>query len=162
MSKLLFALSLLAALIVAGCGGSGGDGGSGGGGGLPKTIKLIANDDRGYLLDNGRVALLVLQGTVTADTVVNVSAPTGLPSDPNFIPGSGIQFSNATLLKPVNLRIQYKASDLPSGADQSKLRLVQLEGSSWVLVANSTVDVAVKTVRGDISNFGTFGISLIP
>jgi hypothetical protein len=157
MSKFSLVLSALVLLVLIGCGGGGG-GGSSSGGGLPKTIKLIPGETRGYLIDGDRIALLVEAGTVASDTLVTFTNPTGLPTDPQFVPGTAIAISNATLTKPVDLRIRYQASNIPGGVGEQQLRMVRLEGNAWVEVPGSTVDAEVNTVRADVSSFGTFGI----
>ena len=160
MSRIALLLGILGVFFLTGCGGSGGGGGSGDG--LPQTIKLVNGVDRAYLMDGNRIELVVSAGTVNKDTLVTVSAPTGLPSDAKFVPGTDIKFSDTTLLMPVSLRIRYNPSNIPGGASQSSLRAVRLVGGAWVEEPGSTVNTSTKQVFVNVSSFGTFGVRVMP
>ncbi len=114
---------------------------------------------------DGAVKLEFPPGALSRKTTIVVSEVSTYPDAGKVIPGTVYEFGpNGTQFqKPVKLSIRYDPSQLPAGTKESNLRIVLAERpfrfTSWLTVANSTVDTGAKTVTASVSSFSTYGIT---
>lgn len=111
-------------------------------------------------VQGGVVQLAVPSGAVGAPIALFANASTDTTMSARVVHGTSFDFgpTGTIFAKPVPLTIQYDASMLQSGVNESALQLYLRGKSSWQVVDGSVIDVQAKTVTAPITHFSTYAI----
>ncbi|HUL63037.1 MAG TPA: hypothetical protein VLW55_00330 [Burkholderiaceae bacterium] len=108
-----------------------------------------------------------LQLVVPANALASARTITAAPFAPemepvpNVVPGTGYAFGPDGLAfeQPARLSIRYDPAKLPAGTDEANLVLAKIRADGVLeLAAGIQVDVANRTVSGDIRGFSSWGV----
>ncbi len=132
-------------------------------------------DVRGFLVgpgggtarsSDGRAWLEVPAGALSDDAVLTVESASGseVPDDGGFVPGSAyrLETDGPELSETARLTIRYDPARIPSGVQESSLRLRRADGDQWRSVSGSSVDVSADEVRGDVDRTAIYGAVGVP
>jgi uncharacterized protein YjdB len=108
----------------------------------------------------GNVIVQVPAQALASATAITVAPVPNPQPDPKLIPGTAYDFgpTGTSFAQPVTLKIKYDAATLPAGANPAQFRVHKLVGTTWTVLAGSTVDVPTKTVTGQTSSFSTYAV----
>ncbi len=119
----------------------------------------------GTLAANDGTGLAVAAASLNQSDFITLSKPGGVPS--GTVPESAaatnvvrqVAFDSplTLFLTPASLTVPYQDADV-LGLDTAQLRLFYLDGASWKLLENSSVNTSSKTVTGLISQPGYYRI----
>jgi adhesin/invasin len=110
------------------------------------------------------VALSIPPGALTQTRNITVEPAQSSPPNDRLVPGTAFDFgpNGTTFAQPVNVTIKYDPSKLTGGSPESGLQLYEVIGSSWRVVAGSSVNTATQTVTGSVSHFTVYGVLMQP
>ncbi|MDD5434525.1 MAG: hypothetical protein PH343_03760 [Nitrospira sp.] len=150
-------LILIVASILSGCGASGGSGKNDSSGSNPGQVTGIGTTGGSATSNDSKTKVVIPSGALNKTTDISVAIASAVPAGSigntyDFKP-EGTIFN-----QPVNISIVYDPASLPSGVDESTLRLAALVNNAWEVGAGSTVDVNTKKVSGDVTHFSIYGI----
>ena len=100
------------------------------------------------ITENTTGAVVTAQHTGTGTVIAtSVSSPGSAPSGKETI-GKFVNITAPTTLPInwVNITIPYTANDLPSGVDESSLKMYYWTGTEWVVCSNTGVDTVNKVI----------------
>ena len=108
----------------------------------------------------GNVTLVFPAGAVSQNLTVTVQATGTFPSAPTVVSGTAYDFGpqGTEFAQPVQLTVKYDPTTLPSGVQESELRLYKVVGTAWQEVAGSSVNASANTVTGQVTSFSVLGI----
>ena len=80
------------------------------------------------------------------------------------MPGTAFQFGpeGVTFAQPVAITVKYDPSKLTGGSPEAGLQLYEVIGTSWRVVAGSTVNTTTKTVTGNVAHLAVYGVLMQP
>jgi hypothetical protein len=140
-------------------------GACGGGGGGPRTPTnpaagtSIGTNGGTVTSADGVVRLVIPAGSLASAQSISILAATVVPLDPMAIPGSAYQIQPfVSFAVNATLTIRYDPGRLPSGIEESEMRLFGINGDSWNGVGNSTNDGVAHAAVGSIRQTATFGV----
>jgi hypothetical protein len=109
---------------------------------------------------DNQVTVNVPANAVLNPIALSIQKNTVFPSVSGFTSIVGYKFGpeGTVFQKPVTIQIAYDQSALPSGSDESKLRLFWLNNNVWEELDDSSVDVNENVVAGKISHFSYVNI----
>jgi adhesin/invasin len=110
------------------------------------------------------VAVSIPPGALTQTRNITVEPAQSPPPNDRLLPGTAFDFGpNGTMFaQPVTITIKYDPSKLTVGSPESGLQLYEVIGSSWRVVAGSSVNTATHTVIGSVSHFTVYGVLMQP
>ncbi len=109
---------------------------------------------------SGAVTVVVPPGAVSQTTSITVTPAASAPSNPRVLAGSSFDFGPAsvTFAQPVTITLKYDPSRITGGSPEAGLQLYEVVGTSWRIVAGSTVNPQAQTVSGNVTRLGTFAV----
>jgi hypothetical protein len=113
---------------------------------------------------NGVVTLTVPAGALQTNTMVTVETATSTPASPRLVSGTAVELGppGQAFGVPVQLKLRYTPSLLPTGASEQLLQINRVSGGTWETVSGSAVDVTAKTVTASLSGFSVYSILSSP
>jgi hypothetical protein len=108
-------------------------------------------------------AVSISFGALTAPLTLVID-PTQVALAPaGFVAETGFDVAPTTVLLdlPATIKIQYPASAVTGSVNPANFRLEQWNGTAWVPVPGSTVDVGTRTVTGTSVKLGSFVVAEI-
>jgi hypothetical protein len=107
---------------------------------------------------SGVAALLIPAHALGASTLISIASMPAPPAAPQLVPGTAFNFgpTGTQFAQPVTIDLRYTPAQVPAGVDPSQLRLYLLNGTSWTLVAGSSVDTAAHVVSGTTTHFSGY------
>jgi hypothetical protein len=112
----------------------------------------------------GHLQLIIPAGALSASIALTAVANGAPPPVTGLVSGTAVDIGPASTQfgTPATLQLGYDASAVAAGAQPAQFRLEHLGGSTWTLIAGSTVDVNSRTVTGPITTGGSYAIVEIP
>lgn len=109
---------------------------------------------------SGAVTVLVPTGAVSQSTSITVTPAASPPSNPRLLAGSAFDLGPAsvTFAQPVTITLKYDRTKITGGSPEAGLQLYEVVGTSWRIVAGSTVNPQTQTVSGNVTRLGTFAV----
>lgn len=141
--------------------------GAGGGGG--NTVSNSTNNDSSSAIgsnggtvasSDGKVKVVIPAGALNQATDITVSTVFKPPAG-NI--GTAYEFGpDGTIFsKPVTISINYDKASLPSGVNESYLKIGTINNNQWEIVADSTVDTVAGVVSIPTTHLSTYGVLYI-
>ncbi|MCI0528344.1 MAG: hypothetical protein L0Y56_12965, partial [Nitrospira sp.] len=139
-------------LIAAGCSGGGNAGVAGGGGstGIGPAGGLVTSDD-------GTASVNIPPGALSQETTI-IALTVSNPASGNIGPAYDFGPNGTTFNQPVTISFTYDDTALPSGTNETDLKLGNLVNNQWQEVAGSTVNTASNIVSGTTTTFSVYGV----
>lgn len=109
---------------------------------------------------NGAVNLSVPDGALSEEVGITIQPAETFPSDPGLLPGTVFDFgpNGLEFAEPVEVRIRYDVTALPTGTLEAELRLHKLIAGTWQQLPGSNVDVMAHEVVGVVHDFSRHGV----
>lgn len=106
----------------------------------------------------GSVEVFVPSGALEAQRTITVDRAN--PSEGHFYPGTAYVFGpeGTTFAKPVQIRIAYDPTGMPSGYTEEELRLAKRVELGWRVFAASGVNETDNVVGGMVDSFSTYAV----
>jgi hypothetical protein len=113
-----------------------------------------------FVAQNSAVAVSIPAGALTQTKNITVAPAQSPPPNDRLLPGTAFDFgpNGTTFSQPVSVTIKYDPTKITPGSPEGGLQLYEVIGSSWRVVAGSTVNTATKTVTGSVSHFTVYGV----
>ncbi len=106
----------------------------------------------------GRVEIDFPSASVSQSAKIIISQPTLASSSIRLVPGSAVSIlTQVTINQPALLIIKYDSNNI-LGSPEAGLSLYEATPTAWRPINGNSVDVTTKTVRGQISRSGVYGI----
>src|SRR5687768_1004243 len=117
-----------------------------------------------FSLFGGAVSIGVPAGAVTQPRNIWVRLAANPPPARRFVQGTAYEVgpSGVTFQQPVAVTIKYDPSQITSGSPEGGLQLYEAVNGAWRRVAGSTADPSSRTVSGNVTQLGTFGVLMQP
>ncbi|HVF38580.1 MAG TPA: Ig-like domain-containing protein, partial [Gemmatimonadaceae bacterium] len=115
-----------------------------------------------FSAQGGAVSVVVPSGAVSQSMNITVTRAASPPTNPRVLGGTTFDLgpgAAATFAQPVTVTLKYDPSTITSSAEAG-LQLYEVVGTSWRVIAGSTVNTQTRTVSGNVTRLGTFGILL--
>jgi len=106
----------------------------------------------------GAATLVIPPHALGGSTRISIAPMAAPPAAPQLVAGTAFDFgpTGTQFAQPVTVDLHYNPAQVPAGIDPSQLRLYLLIGSSWTLVAGSSVDTAAHIVSGTTTHFSGY------
>ncbi|HOP06194.1 MAG TPA: hypothetical protein PLF13_02780 [candidate division Zixibacteria bacterium] len=130
-------------------------------GGDDSTVGTTVDTAGGvFTFVSGAVGLNFPRNAVDSAIEVAVEVESSYPADDGYVPGSCYDFSpdGQQFLTPITISIKYSESNLPSGVDESSLRLCKIVNNAWSPVAGYSVCTDSNYVSAPVNSFSSYGI----
>jgi adhesin/invasin len=133
----------------------------------PVVVKegaVVSTGQASFTAQNSTVRVDVPAGALTQSRNLTVSPADNPPTNDRLMPGTAFSFGPSTLnfAQPVSITIKYDPTKLTAGSPEAGLQLYEVVGTSWRVVAGSTVNTTDHTVTGSVSHFGVYGVLMQP
>ncbi len=108
----------------------------------------------------GLATLVIPSQALGASTRISIAPMAAPPAAPQLVPGTAFDFgpTGTQFAQPVTVDLHYNPAQVPAGVDPSQLRLYLRNGSSWSVVAGSSVDTAAHIVSGTTTHFSGYTV----
>lgn len=108
----------------------------------------------------GKVRLSVPPGAVAGNLKITVEPAQSPPPDAGLLQSSAFDFGpdGTQFAQPVQMTIQYDASELPDDAIEGSLALHRAVGNGWQRVEGSTVDEGGNRVTAPVTSFSVYAV----
>jgi alpha-tubulin suppressor-like RCC1 family protein/uncharacterized protein YjdB len=108
----------------------------------------------------GNASVTIPAGALSSGTAITVAPVTNPQPDPKLAPGTAFDFgpTGTTFSAPVTLNINYDPAVLVAGTNQAQLKVFKLVGTTWTVLAGSTVNTSTHVVTGQTSSFSTYAV----
>jgi hypothetical protein len=124
---------------------------------------LVSNT---LVTSDGKASLFIAAGTALLDSLSNplllvtaeaMTVPPATPPLSKLIEAYTFGSSGARFEPSIILSLSYQLESLPQGVNETDLYLALYDGASWVKL-KSNIDTLAKTVKANISSFGTYAL----
>ncbi|HMA20986.1 MAG TPA: Ig-like domain-containing protein, partial [Gemmatimonadaceae bacterium] len=117
-----------------------------------------------FSVQGGAVSVNVPAGAVSQTSNITVAPAANAPANPRLLPGTAFDFGppGLTFAQPITITLKYDPASVASDSPESGLQLYELVGSSWRVVAGSTVNLTAKTVSGAVNHVATYAVMMLP
>jgi glucose/arabinose dehydrogenase len=112
-------------------------------------------------LQSGKVQLFVPAGALASTTSLSVAPSRLFAGDARVLAAFDFGPPGTNFTQPVELKMMYDPTSLPSGAEEAALELYSHTSSGWQVISQSSVDLTAKVVSASVPHFSTYGI-LVP
>lgn len=125
---------------------------------------VVTSAGASFSVFDGAVSVTVPAGAVTSPRNISVRAATNPPPARRFVQGSGYEFGPdaENFQQAVTITIKYDPAAVSADSPESGLQLYEAVQNSWQLVPGSTVDLAARTVSGNVTHMSTYGVLMQP
>ncbi len=115
---------------------------------------LLSSDTAFKIISLGKMSIALPAGYTRVGSLYEISATA--PSTTS----SGAIYAVSEFSSPLRLRLKYLSEDLPSGGNESKLKIFFKEnsGSAWQEIPGSAVDLINKIVTASVSKIYQFAV----
>ena len=117
-----------------------------------------------FSVQGGAVSVTVPAGAVSQTSNITVAPAANAPANPRLLPGTAFDFGppGLTFAQPITITLKYDPASVASDSPETGLQLYELVGSSWRVVAGSTVNLTAKTVSGAVNHVATYAVMMLP
>lgn len=117
-----------------------------------------------YTGQNSVVAVTIPAGALIQTRNVTVAPADAPPPNDRLLPGTAFDFGplGVTFAQLVSITIKYDPAKVTGGSPESGLQLYEVIGTSWRVVAGSTVNTTTKTVTGNVDHMAVYGVLMQP
>jgi GDSL-like lipase/acylhydrolase family protein/Big-like domain-containing protein len=131
------------------------------------TVKdgaVVSSSGLSFSAQSAAVTVAVPAGALTQTRNITVAAALNPPPNDRLMPGTAYDFGpdGITFAQPVTITIKYDPLKLTAGSPEDSLRLYEVVGTSWRVVAGSSANTAAHTVSGNVSHFTVYGVLMQP
>jgi hypothetical protein len=125
-----------------------------------------ALDSTTLVTSDGKASLFIPAGTALLDgngnplllvTAEVMTEPPATPPLSKLIESYAFGPSGARINPSIVLSLSYQSENLPQGVNEADLYVAYYDGTSWVNL-QSIVDTLTRTVKADISHFGSYAL----
>lgn len=136
-------------------------------GSVTVTVKdgaVVSSAGATFSAQGGAVNVVVPAGALSQTSSVTVGPAVSTPPSARLLAGTAFDIgpSGLTFAQPVTITLKYNASSIPGDNPESGLQLYEVVGSSWRVVAGSSVNLSAKTVSGAVTHAGTYAVMTLP
>ncbi|MEO7367802.1 MAG: Ig-like domain-containing protein [Gemmatimonadaceae bacterium] len=113
-----------------------------------------------FSAQSNAVTITVPAGALTQARSLTVEKAVSAPASVRLMPNTAFDFgpSGITFAPPVTLTIKYNPANVVADSPEGGLQLYEAQGASWRVVPGSSVNLAAKTVSGNVSHLGTYAV----
>jgi adhesin/invasin len=117
-----------------------------------------------FSAQGGAVGVNVPAGAVSQTSNITVAPAANAPANPRLLAGTAFDFGppGLTFAQPITITLKYNPASVAADSPESGLQLYELVGSSWRVVAGSTVNLTAKTVSGAVNHVATYAVMMLP
>lgn len=131
------------------------------------TVKdgaVVSSSGLSFSAQSAAVTVAVPAGALTQTRNITVGVALNPPPNDRLMPGTAYDFGpdGITFAQPVTITIKYDPLKLTAGSPEDSLRLYEVVGTSWRVVAGSSANTAAHTVSGNVSHFTVYGVLMQP
>ncbi len=152
-------LFIIIAVLLTACGSSGG-GGNTDPGTTNNESNSVGSNGGNVTSSDGKAKIVIPSGALSQDSGITVAVVSNQPSG-NI--GTAYEFGpdGTTFNHPVTISITYDEASLPSGVNESDIKLGMVKNNQWQEITNSNVDTVANLVSGTTSHLSTYGVMAV-